>query len=51
MPEFKPNLRICITGGKGGTGKTLVAVNLATIFKNHGKKVLLIGGVFHSKDK
>jgi len=44
MPEFKPNLRICITGGKGGTGKTLVAVNLATIFKNHGKKVLLIDG-------
>lgn len=35
---------ICVTGGKGGTGKTLVAVNLATMFKNHGYKVLLIDG-------
>ena len=43
MPKLKPTI-ICVTGGKGGTGKTLVAVNLATIFKNHGKKVLLIDG-------
>jgi MinD superfamily P-loop ATPase len=43
MSEFKPKI-ICVTGGKGGTGKTLVAVNLATIFKNNGKKVLLIDG-------
>ncbi len=35
---------ICVTGGKGGTGKTLVAVNLATMFKNIGKRVLLIDG-------
>lgn len=35
---------ICVTGGKGGTGKTLVAVNLATMFKNRGYKVLLIDG-------
>ncbi|MFW9947679.1 MAG: AAA family ATPase [Candidatus Odinarchaeota archaeon] len=35
---------ICITGGKGGTGKTLVAVNLATLFKNHGFDVLLVDG-------
>ncbi len=35
---------ICITGGKGGTGKTLVAVNLAIMFKNEGKNVLLIDG-------
>ncbi|TFG26232.1 MAG: hypothetical protein EU532_10370 [Promethearchaeota archaeon] len=35
---------ICVTGGKGGTGKTLVAVNLATMFKNDGKRVLLIDG-------
>ncbi|MFX1258063.1 MAG: P-loop NTPase [Promethearchaeota archaeon] len=35
---------ICVTGGKGGTGKTLVAVNLATMFKNEGKKTLLIDG-------
>ncbi len=43
MSILKPKI-ICVTGGKGGTGKTLVAVNLATIFKNHGKKVLLIDG-------
>ncbi len=35
---------ICVTGGKGGTGKTLVAVNLAIMFKNRGYKVLLIDG-------
>ncbi|MFX1569166.1 MAG: P-loop NTPase [Promethearchaeota archaeon] len=35
---------ICVTGGKGGTGKTLCAVNLAVMFKNEGNKVLLIDG-------
>ena len=39
----KPKI-ICVTGGKGGTGKTLVAVNLAILFKNRGYKVLLIDG-------
>ena len=39
----KPKV-ICVTGGKGGTGKTMVAVNLATMFKNRGYKVLLIDG-------
>ncbi|MFX0017892.1 MAG: AAA family ATPase [Promethearchaeota archaeon] len=39
----KPKI-ICITGGKGGTGKTLVAVNLATLFKNRGFNVLLVDG-------
>ena len=39
----KPNI-ICITGGKGGTGKTLCAVNIAVMFKNEGYKVLLIDG-------
>lgn len=43
MSRLKPKI-ICITGGKGGTGKTLVAVNLAIIFKKSGKKVLLIDG-------
>ncbi|MBD3197648.1 MAG: AAA family ATPase [Candidatus Lokiarchaeota archaeon] len=42
MPE-KAKI-ITVTGGKGGTGKTLVAVNLATMFKNAGKRVLLIDG-------
>lgn len=41
--DKKPKV-ICVTGGKGGTGKTLVAVNLATMFRNEGKKVLLIDG-------
>ena len=39
----KPKI-ICVTGGKGGTGKTMVAVNLATMFTNRGYKVLLIDG-------
>ncbi|GAG42471.1 unnamed protein product, partial [marine sediment metagenome] len=39
----KPKI-ICVTGGKGGTGKTLVAVNLAIMFKNENYKVLLIDG-------
>jgi MinD superfamily P-loop ATPase len=39
----KPKI-ICVTGGKGGTGKTLVAVNIAIMFKNSGYKTLLIDG-------
>ena len=39
----KPKI-ICVTGGKGGTGKTLVAVNLAIMFKNDKNNVLLIDG-------
>ncbi|MFX1480139.1 MAG: P-loop NTPase [Promethearchaeota archaeon] len=35
---------ICITGGKGGTGKTLCAVNIAVMFKNEGYNVLLLDG-------
>ena len=42
MPK-KPII-ICVTGGKGGTGKTFVAVNLAIMFKNNGNEVLLIDG-------
>lgn len=41
--SIKPII-ICVTGGKGGTGKTLVAVNLATMFKNEGYKTLLVDG-------
>jgi len=39
----KPKI-VCVTGGKGGTGKTLVAVNLAVMFKNEGLNTLLIDG-------
>jgi MinD superfamily P-loop ATPase len=35
---------ICVTGGKGGTGKTVVAINIAMMFKNAGNNVLLIDG-------
>ena len=41
--DGKPKI-ICVTGGKGGTGKTLCAVNIAVMFKNDGYKVLLIDG-------
>jgi len=32
---------ICVTGGKGGTGKSTIAVNLAVFFTLLGKRVLL----------
>ena len=34
--------QISVTGGKGGTGKTLIAVNLAVYYAQLGYKVLLI---------
>jgi MinD superfamily P-loop ATPase len=43
MNSEKPRI-ICITGGKGGTGKTLCAVNIAVMFKNEGYRVLLLDG-------
>jgi len=43
MKQKEPII-ICVTGGKGGTGKTLCAVNIAVMFKNEGFKVLLIDG-------
>jgi MinD superfamily P-loop ATPase len=43
MKTKKPKI-VCITGGKGGTGKTLCAVNIAIMFKNEGYNVLLIDG-------
>ena len=33
---------IAITGGKGGTGKTNIAVNLARVLANDGKRTLLL---------
>jgi flagellar biosynthesis protein FlhG len=35
---------IAVTGGKGGTGKTSVAVNLATAFAQSGRRTLLLDG-------
>jgi flagellar biosynthesis protein FlhG len=35
---------IAVTGGKGGTGKTTVAVNLATALALGGRRVLLLDG-------
>jgi flagellar biosynthesis protein FlhG len=35
---------IAVTGGKGGTGKTTVSVNLATALAQAGRKVLLLDG-------
>src|SRR3954447_4948338 len=35
---------IAVTGGKGGVGKTSVAVNLATALATTGRKVMLLDG-------
>ena len=35
---------IAVTGGKGGTGKTTIAVNLATALAKAGRRVLLLDG-------
>jgi flagellar biosynthesis protein FlhG len=35
---------IAVTGGKGGVGKTSVAVNLATALASSGKRVMLLDG-------
>ncbi|MCC7464319.1 MAG: MinD/ParA family protein [Gammaproteobacteria bacterium] len=40
----RPVRVIAVTGGKGGTGKTTVAVNLATALAQSGKRVLLFDG-------
>ncbi len=39
-----PVQAIAVTGGKGGTGKTSVAVNLATALAQSGRRVMLLDG-------
>lgn len=39
LPKAK---KISVTGGKGGTGKTLISVNLAVYYSQLGLKVLLV---------
>lgn len=45
-PLYKANLprTIAVTGGKGGVGKTSVALNLALTLARHDKRVLLLDG-------
>ncbi|MFI4913935.1 MAG: P-loop NTPase [Steroidobacterales bacterium] len=43
-PPATPIQVIAVTGGKGGTGKTSVAVNLATAFAQAGRRTLLLDG-------
>jgi flagellar biosynthesis protein FlhG len=43
-PAAAPVQVIAVTGGKGGTGKTTVAVNLATALAQAGRRVLLLDG-------
>lgn len=43
-PASSPVQVIAVSGGKGGTGKTSVAVNLATAFAQAGRRTLLLDG-------
>jgi flagellar biosynthesis protein FlhG len=43
-PVQAPVQVIAVTGGKGGVGKTSVAINLATAMSSAGKRVLLLDG-------
>ncbi|HYM29387.1 MAG TPA: P-loop NTPase, partial [Steroidobacteraceae bacterium] len=40
----RPVRVIAVTGGKGGVGKTSVAVNLATALARRGRRVVLLDG-------
>ena len=41
MPSGKPKV-VAVTGGKGGTGKTVIASNLAAVLSSAGLRVLLV---------
>jgi flagellar biosynthesis protein FlhG len=43
-PMLAPVQVIAVTGGKGGTGKTSIAVNLATAFAQAGRHTMLLDG-------
>jgi flagellar biosynthesis protein FlhG len=42
--QVAPVQVIAVTGGKGGTGKTSIAVNLATALAQSGRKTMLLDG-------
>lgn len=52
MDSFKEEQKIsvprviAVTSGKGGTGKTFITVNLAKVFSQQGKHVVLLDGDF-----
>ncbi|HLK70335.1 MAG TPA: P-loop NTPase, partial [Steroidobacteraceae bacterium] len=44
MAAASPVQVIAVTGGKGGTGKSSVAVNLATGLAQAGRRTMLLDG-------